>query len=117
MSSHNKLLGKRGEEKARQFLQQSGYTIVAKNYRCRQGEIDIIARIDNTLVFIEVKTRSGIEYGTPGEAVDYRKQAKYRSVAQSFIQRYGYYDMDYRFDIIEIYAYKDFQLNHIINAF
>lgn len=119
MSSYNKAFGKWGEDKAKEFLTNNGYTILKENYRCSLGEIDIIAEKCNAIVFIEVKSRSSTRFGTPGEAVDYRKQQKYYKMALYFIQRHNYFDKDYRFDIIEVYApsSEEYRINHIVNAF
>lgn len=117
MKNPNMQLGKLGEALARKYLEDEGYIIMAQNYSCRTGEVDLIGRIGDTLVFIEVKTRSTHTFGTPGEAVDYRKQTRLCNTALNYIQRYGYVDMDYRFDIIEVYAHKNYYLNHIKDAF
>ena len=76
MGLFRKELGARGEALAERALKKDGYKIVERNYRSRFGEIDIIAIDKDTLVFIEVKTRSNKAYGTPGEAVDKRKQGR-----------------------------------------
>ncbi len=76
MGLFRKELGDRGEAEAERALKKDGYKIVERNYRSRFGEIDIIAIHKDTLVFVEVKTRSNKAYGTPGEAVDKRKQGK-----------------------------------------
>ena len=70
----NKTLGDQGESCAADYLRQKGYHILTRNYRTRVGEIDIIADDHGTKVFIEVKTRSGVYYGTPAEAVNYGKR-------------------------------------------
>lgn len=76
MGLFRQILGKRGEVEAERALKRDGYRIVERNYRCKYGEIDIIATDGNVLVFIEVKTRSSKAFGTPGEAVDRRKQGR-----------------------------------------
>ena len=67
-------LGRRGEEVAAAFLERQGYTILERNFRLRQGEIDLIAAKDETVAFVEVKTRRTLDYGLPSEAVTYTKQ-------------------------------------------
>lgn len=74
-------LGRRGEDLAARFLEDSGYRIVERNWRCRQGEIDIVARTGDTLVFVEVKTRSGLAFGHPFEAITTTKLARLRALA------------------------------------
>ena len=69
---NTKILGNAGENLAAAYLENHGYRILERNYRCKQGEIDIIAQKCDVLVFIEVKTRRTLRYGTPGAAVDYK---------------------------------------------
>ena len=71
------VLGKTGEEIATQYLIENGYKLVIRNFRCRQGEIDIIAKDKDEIVFIEVKTRKNANYGSPVDAVDKRKQKRF----------------------------------------
>jgi putative endonuclease len=80
-------LGRAGELKAAEFLKKAGYKIIKKNYRTPFGEIDIIALDGETLVFVEVKTRSSDDYGAPSEAVNQKKQEKYVRTALSFLQK------------------------------
>ncbi len=111
---YKKFLGRLGENKAVEFLKQSGYTILATNFKTHVGEIDIIAKKDGVTVFIEVKTRSSYAYGAPSEAVDKKKQIKYVKTAQEYLIKNNIFDTDSRFDVIEI---EDGKINHIINAF
>lgn len=115
MKELNRAEGFRGEEKAREFILQKGYSLIMSNYRNKAGEIDIIARDKKTIVFIEVKARGTLAFGRPSEAVDYRKQQKIRRVAEWFlIERKIYDKVPVRFDVIEILGEK---MNHIENAF
>ena len=107
-------LGSAEESFACDFLESKGYTIIERNFRCRQGEIDIIAKIKDTIVFVEVKTRSSIKFGYPKEAVDYRKQTKIHNVALTYLKLKGKLDSKIRFDVIEI---LDGSVNHIENCF
>ncbi|HEV7956506.1 MAG: YraN family protein [Microbacteriaceae bacterium] len=77
-------LGRRGEELAAAFLAHGGYRIVARNWRCRQGEIDIVARRGDDLVFVEVKTRTSVSHGHPFEAITVRKLARLRRLAAAW---------------------------------
>lgn len=87
MTLSQQALGQRGEDAAAGLLQARGYRILARNFRCRWGEIDIVAEEGGYLVFVEVKTRSGRGFGAPAEAVDPRKRQRLRRVAE----RYLYY--------------------------
>lgn len=102
MQNLNKEIGRFGEDTASKYLEESGYTILDRNFRCRSGEIDIIASDGNYIVFIEVKTRSGSFYGTPGEAVNELKQHKIIKVSETYIMKRKLFNYDFRFDVIEI---------------
>lgn len=114
---NNKNIGNIGEDLALSFLIQNGYKILEKNFRTNFGEIDIIAQKRNTIVFIEVKTRTSIKYGYPYEAVNYRKQQKIKKVSQSYIKLNNLRNFQYRFDIIEVFINGNYKINHIENAF
>ncbi|ERJ92864.1 TIGR00252 family protein [Selenomonas sp. oral taxon 892 str. F0426] len=114
----NKILGDQGESYAAQYLLRKGYRILTRNYRTKVGEIDIIADDHGTLVFIEVKTRSSLRYGTPAEAVHYRKQQKIIQTAYWYLRMNHMENSFCRFDILEIYAAgSDWSVYHIKNAF
>lgn len=109
-----------GEERAARFLKRKKYRIIARNYTSRFGEIDLIARDKDAVVFVEVKTRAGSAYGRPGEAVDHAKQQKMIKTAMRYIQEneLNKQDVGYRFDIVEIlYADTGYRVEHIENAF
>ncbi len=116
---NNRELGNYGETVAIQYLVGEGYDILAKNFKCRHGEIDIIAKKDDYIIFVEVKTRRSLSYGTPAEAVDRKKQMKYGKIASIYIRNERLFDSSYRFDIIEIYisSCDSYTINHIENAF
>jgi putative endonuclease len=95
-------LGQRGEALAERFLVSRRYTIVARNYRCRLGEIDLVALDGPLLVFVEVRSRRGELAGTPLESVDVRKQTRVARVAQHFLAARGWTDRDARFDVIGV---------------
>ena len=118
MSDATKNLGNAGEDLAAKFLENHGYKIIARNFRIRSAEIDIIAEIDNTIIFVEVKTRSNIRKGLPSEAVNIRKQKKIIEAAGVFLQDEKYFESACRFDVLEIISEgKFFKVNHIENAF
>jgi len=117
--SRQKTFGKLGEDCAAKFLEANGYTIVARNFRIRSAEIDIIAQIDGVIIFAEVKTRSDIRHGLPREAVNLRKQKKIIEAAGVFLQDENFADCACRFDVIEVYLRGGLveEINHIENAF
>ena len=82
---YKKLFGASGEVKAAKNLKKQGFKIVARNYVTPYGEADVIAQKDGEIFFVEVKTRSSLKFGTPAEAVDYKKQEKYRKIAEYYI--------------------------------
>lgn len=106
-------LGFRGESKAVKFLKKSGYKILARNFRCPFGEVDIIASLGDTVAFIEVKTRSDDLFGAPNEAVDRTRKQRYKNCAKFYFANRKI-DFTVRFDVIEVT--KD-GVNHIENAF
>lgn len=118
MTARTKNLGNAGEIFAANYLESHGYKIIAKNFRVRSAEIDIVAEIDGVIVFVEVKTRSDIKHGLPVEAVNFRKQQKIIEAAGVFLQDEKYFDKACRFDVIEIYSDGvKFSARHFENAF
>ena len=111
---YKKFLGRAGEVKAAEFLKKKGLKILEKNYKTHIGEIDIIAKDNHTIVFIEVKTRADDFFGAPSEAVNRKKQEKYYKVALEYLTKTSNNDSLCRFDVIEI---ENGQINHIVNAF
>ncbi|SDZ02498.1 putative endonuclease [Proteiniborus ethanoligenes] len=106
-----------GEKLAYNYLSNNDYTILEKNFRAKVGEIDIIAKKNEVIVFIEVKTRNNNNYGRPYESVNYRKQHKIVWTAQSYINLKKLSNYQFRFDIIEVYLKPNIRINHIQNAF
>lgn len=116
----NKEIGNFGEDKACEYLKKIGIRVIKRNYHARMGEIDIIAKDGETIVIVEVKTRSSKDFGTPGEFVDFRKQEKIKKTAVYYL---GCDDIDMRFDVIEV-MYRQSgdtvcvtEINHIKEAF
>lgn len=100
------------------FLQHKGYRILAKNYRIKSGEIDLVAQHDNYIIFIEVKYRRGLTYGRPSEAVTSTKQQRIIKTALHYIATRESTEQNYRFDVIEILSQgAETEINHIENAF
>ncbi|MDD4879053.1 MAG: YraN family protein [Candidatus Omnitrophica bacterium] len=98
----NKELGDLGEEHAARSLTLKGYSIIARKFRCRFGEIDIIALDRGTLAFIEVRSRSDEEYGLPYETINHVKKRRIRKVAAVFQLKYGFLEHDSRFDCVSV---------------
>lgn len=109
MSDSRRSLGQSGEKIAADFLQGRGYAILARNYRRRTGEIDIIAREGEMLVFIEVKTRSGGTYGSPAAAITPRKQRQISRTAQYYLAEQDLFDTPARFDVVTVIFGNDQQ--------
>ncbi|MBO5059422.1 MAG: YraN family protein [Clostridia bacterium] len=109
-----------GETKACEFLEKNGVAVLKRNFHCRMGEIDIIAKDGGTIVFVEVKTRASKAYGTPAEFVDFKKQEKITKTALYYL---GRDDADMRFDVIEVMyrvcgdVFCVTEINHIKSAF
>ena len=101
--SHTRVaLGKIGEDLACRELERRGYAVIARRYRRRGGELDIVARDGQTLVFVEVKAREGREYGDGGEAVTPRKQRRITMLALDYVARNGLAGCPCRFDVVSI---------------
>lgn len=115
-----KHIGLIGEELAANHIKNEGYNILERNYRTKLGELDIIARDQNIIIFIEVKTRTSNAYGTPSEAVNYKKQQTIRKLSQQYIKHKKLDNscLGYRFDVIEVkLAGKKYKIDHMENAF
>ncbi|MEA3475176.1 MAG: YraN family protein [Candidatus Cloacimonadota bacterium] len=114
-----KEFGKFGEDIATKFLEHNGYRIIERNYHSIYGEIDIICKKNNQLIFIEVKARKSLKFGEPLEAVTEKKREKIIKTAYHFITKHQL-DLSIRFDIITIqYISKEkrYKFEHIKNAF
>ena len=110
-------LGKKGEELAKIYLQDKGYEIVELNWRHDKDEIDIIARIKDELVIVEVKTLSTDYFGEPDEAVGPQKEEFLIRATEAYLNEHNL-DIDTRFDIISIiFNRKEKKITHIIDAF
>ena len=110
----NNRIGKIGEKLAAEYLEKQGYEIITTNFYTKRGEIDIIARKDKEIVFVEVKTRSSDSFGKPVEAVSYFKQKHLYQTAKYYMYK-TCHELDYiRFDVIEVYIkYGKVRINHI----
>lgn len=99
---NNRELGMLGEDIASNYISEQGYVVLQRNFRTKVGEIDIVARDGNSLVFVEVKTRRSLNFGYPREAVNQNKQAKIREVAFLYLNTNGKHHSHIRFDVIEV---------------
>jgi putative endonuclease len=104
MTAPHLVLGRKGERIACWFLARNGFDILARRFKARRGEIDIVAFEDGLLAFIEVKTRSSREFGGPWEFVDWEKQQSLQLAAAEFVSRYDLGQYTYRFDIVAVIA-------------
>ncbi|MBW4056621.1 MAG: YraN family protein [Proteobacteria bacterium] len=121
VSGGNKGTGDLGEEIATNFMLTHGYRVLERNFRCKGGEVDIIARDpgDKSLVFIEVKTRRGLSYGVPQLAVTPFKQRQISKAALTWLAKNRLHDTNARFDVVAILLHTDglHTIDHIKNAF
>ncbi len=108
-------LGRQGEQLAAEYLQQAGFRILDRNWRCIEGEIDIVAVDRRVLVACEVKTRSGTGYGTPLEAITWKKRKRLRRLAISWVVAHGVLFDEVRVDVVAVLKGQsgDFTVEHI----
>ena len=110
--------GKWGEDQAAQYLIKQGYAILERNYRCRFGEIDIIAYRGRIISFVEVKTRANLKYGPPAAAVTKTKQAKIHTTGFTYLQSSDVRFKSFSFDVIEILRMNGtITINHLQHCF
>jgi putative endonuclease len=116
--SSSQAFGKDGEEKAAQFLKKKGFQILESNFRSSLGEIDLIAKDKQEIVFVEVKHRSSTEFGRPEEAVDAKKKRKLIQLAQGYLQG-RFQGFSGRFDVVAIVQDREgrSEIRHFPNAF
>ena len=122
MEKYNKTVGNVGEDKACNYLIRRGYEIIDRNVYFRGGELDIIAKKNGELVFVEVKTRTGATFGSAYEAVTPQKIQHLTHSANMYIHKKNLYDIPVRFDVMEVYIdtskrFFNTRINHIKNAF
>ncbi|MFQ1001350.1 YraN family protein [Modestobacter sp. SSW1-42] len=112
-------LGAYGERVAVRALTDAGLTVLDRNWRCRDGELDLVARDGDALVFCEVKTRTGSGFGSPAEAVTPVKRRRLRALASAWLAAHDHHAPDLRFDVVGIVvpATGRPQVTHLRNAF
>ena len=102
MKGARKRLGDAGEEIATRELVRRGYVVRERNWRCPEGELDIIAEQGESLVFVEVRTRRGDRFGTPEESITLAKRAHLIAAAQTYLQAHSLPDRDWRIDVVAV---------------
>ncbi|HXP19788.1 MAG TPA: YraN family protein [Streptosporangiaceae bacterium] len=109
------ILGRQGEQAAVDYLRHAGLRILDRNYRCAEGEIDIVAAEQRVLVACEVKTRSGVRFGTPIEAVTWQKRRRLRRLAVHWVLAHGVIFDELRVDVVGVLRSPagEFQVEHI----
>ncbi|MFH1941200.1 MAG: YraN family protein [bacterium] len=111
-------VGKRGEDEAVRYLKSKDYGIVERNFRAERGEIDIIAKDGDTLVFVEVKTKAHEGFGEPEDWVDRRKQEQIGKVAMRYLQDKNLCGVDCRFDVVSVILKDGMkEIRHLEDAF
>lgn len=116
-NDYNKKIGNAGEKIATRILVKKGYKIIEKNFLCRQGEIDIIAKKGNEYIFVEVKTRRNTRYGKGIDAVTIEKQKHIWNSAKYFLYIHNLFNSNIRFDVIEILLTgRTYYINHVKNV-
>lgn len=120
MVDARKYIGRYGEGLACDYLQAQGYTIVVRNYRLKNGELDIIARRGDLLICVEVKTRKSLSYGYGLESINWKKQQRIRKLAEYYYASLNNPNLKVRIDVVDIVLKFDGSLEnlrHIENAF
>ena len=102
MNMKRRDVGILGENLAKNFLKKRGYRILESNYRCREGEIDIIARHRDSLVFVEVRTKRSLEFGSPEESITSTKMERLRAVAAHYQQTHNNLPASWRIDVVAV---------------
>ncbi len=102
-----------GEQLARDFLKKRGHRILEMNYRCPEGEIDIITRHKDCLVFVEVRTKTGSGFGSPEESITPAKQARMRTTAARYLQTHNNLPSQWRIDVVAVELGHNYQPSRI----
>lgn len=120
MKKYNKEIGTYGESIAKKFLITNGYKILDMNFRNKYGEIDIICKLNNIIIFCEIKSRYTNSFGSPIESITYHKQKQIIKLSQIYIIKNKFLNYNIRYDIIEIIFNNinaSYTLNHVKDAF
>lgn len=117
MKDQRRETGRRGEELAAAHLKAKGYQLIQRNWRCQSGELDIIAQDGETLVFIEVRARTGGRFGTAEESITPTKQARLIELAHTYLQEMSVVQQAWRIDVVAVQFGPGLpQINHLENA-
>lgn len=118
MAGKKQRLGRWGEDRAAEYLESKGYEILGRNLRTEYGEIDLLARASKVSVFVEVKTRTTVDYGHPEESITQAKQQHMADAAESYLQAHPEIDGDWRVDVISVLRRErqPAEILHIENA-
>ena len=119
MSDYRQKLGRWGEQLAAKYLESHGYKVLDRNWRCLRGEIDLVAEEGDVLVFVEVKTRRGREYGTPEEALTRTKAKRLLELGQHYMLERDLEDVEWRVDLVAVELDRQGKLlrfEHVPNA-
>jgi putative endonuclease len=119
MTAQRLALGAYGERMAIRFLLDRGLELIDRNWRCHLGEIDAVFADGDTVVFVEVKTRSSAGFGLPAEAVDYRKSVRLRRLAAQWLHEHDVHARVVRFDVISVLSRRSgpAEIDHVVGAF
>lgn len=120
MKGFNRDVGTYGEDLSVEYLKRNSYSIISRNFRNRCGEIDIICKKDDLIIFLEIKSRYNYNYGSPIEAITYSKQKQIIKLCKYYIYINNLINYNYRFDVIEVLLNKEnnlYSINHISDAF
>ncbi len=104
MTAGRQRLGRWAEERVARWYQTAGYEVVARNWRCREGELDLVVARPGLLVFVEVKARTSTAFGSPAEAVTWQKQQRIRRLAARFLDEHAGPSRRVRFDVACVLA-------------
>ena len=120
MTQKRLAVGREGEAIAAEYLLDKGYVLLVRNYSCPLGEIDLVVREQDTLVFVEVRTKTGASFGLPQESINNRKQQKLRQLAWYYLKATKQENSNCRFDVMAVTLNrqgKKVRVEHIIDAF
>ncbi len=118
-SDYRQRLGRWGEDLAANYLEAKGYQILARNWRSRHGEIDLVTRNAGSIAFVEVKTRKGRDFGLPEEGLTAQKANRIKRLAQDYLAENDLYDIDWSIDLVAVELDQNGKLlrcEHIPNA-
>lgn len=117
MKENRRQAGAQWETEAADYLSRKGYRILARNFRSRSGEIDLVLQVNEVLVFVEVKARRSQRYGRPAEAVTPAKLRNIHQTAQFYMTRYGKHHMEARIDVVEVFDTENgLHFEHLVNV-